>query len=193
MLFRSAAVTKAEQGEDAVSEALVILRAFYEQMAESLLQASPVDEDTSGPSFSGSYSGKQGASRGIIGMLEVILADFKRTFKTTQQMESSAAAEHVELERAIKADIAGTETKKTLDEQELTLTTTGIESNTASLISNTREMDDALRALEALQPTCVDTGMSYQERVDKRNEELAALKNALCILDPEGVEETCED
>ena len=54
-------------------------------------------------------------------------------------------------------------------------------------------MDDALRALEALQPTCVDTGMSYQERVDKRNEELAALKKALCILDPEGVEKTCEE
>ena len=35
-------------------------------------KASPVDEDTSGPGFKGNYGGNQNASKGIIGMLEVI-------------------------------------------------------------------------------------------------------------------------
>jgi len=185
------AVARAEQGEEAVSEALAILRAFYREAAKStieLLQASPVDDDTSGTLFSGSYFGKQGASSGIIGILEVVLADFKRTIRMTQQMESRASAEYTEFERTSKVDIAGKATEKELDEQELKSTKAEIEETTAGLMAATREMDDALKALEALQPTCVDTSMSYQERVDKRNEEITALRKALCMLDPEGVE-----
>jgi len=151
-----------------------------------------VDEDTSGPLFSGSYLGKREAANGIIGILEVILSDFKRTIRMTKEEESKAAAQHKELERGTKVDIAGSETKKALDEQELKSTTAEIGESTASLMATTREMDDALKALEALQPTCMDTGMSYQERGDKRNEELDALKKALCILDPEGAEKECK-
>ena len=33
-----------------------------------------------------------------------------------------------------------------------------------------------------LQPACVDTGMSYKERVEAREDEIAALKKALCIF-----------
>jgi len=184
-------VAKAERGEETVTEALAILRTFYKQEA-ALLQASPVDEDTSGPSFSGSYLGKREAANGIIGILEVILSDFKRTIRMTKEEESKAAAHHKELERGTKVDIAGSETKKALDEQELKSTTAEIGESTASLMATTREMDDALKALEALQPTCMDTGMSYQQRMDKRNEELDALKKALCILDPEGFEKECK-
>lgn len=178
--MNTAAVAKAEQGEEAVSEALAILRVFYKQEAESSLQlqASPVDGDTSGPSFSGSYFGKQGASQGIIGILEVILADFKRTIRMTQQLELRADAEYTELERAAKVDIAGKETKRSLDKQELKSTMSEIEDSTASLKAATREMDDAVKAIEALQPTCVDTSMSYQERADKRTAELTALRKA---------------
>ena len=39
-------------------------------------------------------------------------------------------------------------------------------------------LDDTLKELEDLKPTCVDTGMSYEERVQKREEEIDALKKA---------------
>lgn len=39
---------------------------------------------------------------------------------------------------------------------------------------------------------CIDTGMSYEERVQKREEEIAALKRALCILDGDKVEPECQ-
>lgn len=39
---------------------------------------------------------------------------------------------------------------------------------------------------------CIDTGMSYEERVEKREEEIEALHKALCILDTDGVEAECK-
>jgi len=52
-------------------------------------------------------------------------------------------------------------------------------------------LDDALKELEDLKPACVDTGMSYADRVAKREEEIDALKKAMCELDGEGVEADC--
>ena len=48
----------------------------------------------------------------------------------------------------------------------------------------------AMQELEELKPACVDTGMSYEERVARREEEIEALKEALCILDKEGPVQT---
>ena len=49
-------------------------------------------------------------------------------------------------------------------------------------------LDDVLKELEDLKPACVDTGMSYADRVQKRKDEIDALKKSLCELDPEKVE-----
>ncbi len=40
-------------------------------------------------------------------------------------------------------------------------------------------LDDSMKQLEALNPQCIDTGMSYAERVEKREQEIEALKKAL--------------
>ena len=53
-------------------------------------------------------------------------------------------------------------------------------------------LDKSLIELEELKPACVDTGMSYAERVAKREEEMDALKKALCMLDADGVEPDCK-
>merc|ERR550537_2161253 len=75
----------AKDGLDAVNEALLTLRVFYKQAAKaSFIQASPVDEDTSGAGFSGSYSGNQSGSKAVLSLLETIESDFQRTIKTTE-------------------------------------------------------------------------------------------------------------
>jgi len=75
----------------------------------------------------------------------------------------------------------------------LATTLTTIEQKMTDMQTAQDLLDAALKVIEGLKPTCIDTGMSYEERVAKREEEIAALKKALCILDPEGVEEQCED
>merc|ERR1712173_321629 len=97
----------AEAGLEAVTEAIAILSAFYKQAAKALVQvkASPVDEDTQGPGFEGSYKGKQEASTWIIGILEVIKSDFDRTVRHTTDAEAKAHADHVLFDRESKTDI----------------------------------------------------------------------------------------
>jgi len=185
---------EAKEGLEALKEAITILKVFYKQSAKAkvLLQASPVDEDTSGPGFEGAYKGKQAASKGIIGLLEVIKSDFERTLKTTAAAEKKAAADFVEFDRTSRADIGGKETKTTLNEQDLETTKTTIEKKMKDLQTNMDLLDDALKEIEILKPTCIDTGMSYADRVAKREEEIAALKKALCMLDADKVELECQ-
>jgi len=187
-------LSTAREGLRAIKEAIGVLKAFYKQAAKAkvgLLQASPVEVDTQGPGFEGAYTGKQEASSGIIGLLEVIKSDFERTISTTTASEKQAASEFVEFDRASKADIKAKETKKELDEEDLETSRTTIAQKTSDLKAAMDLLDGALQVLETLKPTCVDLTMPYETRVQKREEELAALKRALCILDTNDVEEKC--
>lgn len=187
-----ATIKEARAGGIAVTQAIQILKVFYKQAAKaSFVQASPVDEDA--PDVAeGSYKGKQGSSKAIIGLLEVIQSDFQRTISTTEAEETAAATEFVKFERTSKADIGGKETKTELDEQDLEVTKVDIKKSTEDMKDNMGMLDAALKELEELKPMCVDSGMSYEERVEKREEEIAALKKALCMLDTDGVEADCK-
>lgn len=186
-------VSTAKEGLDAVRQAITILKVFYKRAGKAtvFLQASPVDEDTSGAGFAGAYQGQQEASKGIIGMLEVIESDFDRTVRTTETAEKVSQEEFVEFDRVSRASISGKETKKSLDEEDLTTTNNNIDLKVNDLTAAQGLLDDALRVFEALKPTCIDTAMSYQDRVAKREEEIQALTRALCILDTDQVEAQC--
>merc|ERR1712087_876293 len=120
-------LSTAKEGLDGVNEALLILKAFYKQAAKAaLLQASPVDEDTSGPGFAGNYKGKQSGSKAIFALLETIASDFDRTIRKTDEAEAKAHRDYVEYSQAAKSSIAGKTTKKELDEQDLKTTKTSI-------------------------------------------------------------------
>jgi len=180
-------------GLEAVSEALLILKVFYKQSAKGkvLLQASPIEEDDTGAE-SGAYKGNQDSAKAILGLLEVIVSDFQRTVSNTQAQEDAEQAEFIKFDRTSKADIGGKETKTELDEQDLATTETTITEKMKDLQANQDLVDKALEELEELKPMCIDTGMSYEERVEKREEEIEALKGALCQLDPEGAEPSCQ-
>jgi predicted nucleic acid-binding Zn-ribbon protein len=178
-----ATIKTAKEGHGAVQEAVSILRVFYKTSAKaSLLQASPVDDDTEGPGFEGNYRGQQDSAKGIIGILEVIAADFDRTARLTAEAEKKAAADFEEYKQTMMADIAAKEKQKAIDEQELESTENMLKTKMSDLETAQELLDSALKTLEELKPMCIDTGMSYAERVEKREEEIAALKKALEFL-----------
>merc|ERR1719395_471105 len=175
----------AKEGLEAVNEAIMILRTFYKQAAKaSFVQASPVDEDTSGPGFSGNYKGSQAKSNAIFGLLETIASDFDRTLRKTDEAENVAHRDYVDFSQTAKSSIAGKEKKTELDDQDLKETRTNIKTKTDDMQTAVDLLDKALQELEELKPTCIDTGMSYAERVEKREEEIEALQKALEILAP---------
>lgn len=187
------AMAVAKDGLAAVTEALQLLKSFYSSAAKaSLIQASPVDEDSPGAA-SGSYQGKQGGMKAVFALLETIQSDFDRTLRNTETSEAKAHRSYVEFMQGSTSSIASKSTKKELDEQDLKSTRTNLEKSMADFQSNVDLLDDALKELETLKPTCMDTGMSYKERVQKREDEMAALKNALCMLDEDKVEAECKN
>mmetsp|Transcript_25805 Transcript_25805/g.49438 ORF Transcript_25805/g.49438 Transcript_25805/m.49438 type:complete len:711 (-) Transcript_25805:84-2216(-) len=189
-------IATANDGLGAITEAIMILKAFYTSAAKAALvqqHASPVDEDNPGAGFDGAYRGSQKESTGIIGLLEVIKSDYERTVKVTTEDEASSHATFIKFDRTSKADISGKSKKLELDKEDLKTTKSSINMKTKEMQDNMNLVDEALKAIENLKPMCIDTGMSYAERVQKREEEMKALKKALCILDPAGVEEECED
>merc|ERR1719316_728096 len=183
---------KAKAGLAAVKDAYDVLSSFYKKAAKgtvSLIQASPVNAPgTAG----GAYKGGQQKAGGILAMLDVIISDFERTIKVTTDSEKAAHREFVEFERTTKTSIASKETGKSQAESDLKSTDANIVESMDDLDKHQKMLDDVLMELEDLKPACVDTGMSYADRVQKRKDEIDALKKALCELDPEKVEDECK-
>jgi chromosome segregation ATPase len=179
-------IKTAKEGFEAVNEALLVLKSFYKQAAKAaFVQASPVDEDTAGAGFSGNYKGNQSGAQAIFALLETISSDFDRTIRTTEEEEHNAHRAYVEYSQAAKASIGSKTTKQELDEQDLKTTKTSLKTKSQDLRTAMDLLDKALQELEELKPTCIDTGMSYSERVAKRKEEIKALQNAHCLLLPD--------
>jgi len=193
----SQTVKDSKEGLEAIKNAIQILKDFYKGAAKnkSLLQASPIDEADQGvgvdKSVKGAYKGKQDSANGIIGMLEVIQSDFERSVKQTNAAESESHRGFVDFDRTSKTSISSKETGKSQAEADLKSTDIAISEGMKDLEDAQKLLDDSLKEIEELKPACIDTGMSYEERVAAREKEIEALKKALCILDPDGVEESC--
>jgi len=177
-------IKESKEGAEAVAEAIKILSDFYKSKASVFVQASPVDEDSPGAGFEGEYKGKQAAAGGILGMLEVIKSDFERALKETADAEAQAHQSFVQFERATKVSIMDKETGKEHAQTDLKSVKIALDEASTDLEDQQKLLDEALKELEELNPQCVDTGMSYKERVAAREEEIEALKKALDILKP---------
>ena len=199
----NATVIEAQEGLDALEMCMTILDRFYKTVKQetvdlSLVQKGPMDDAPDAGFKNGeAYTGAQGASGGIMGMLEVMKSDFTRTISETNKAEAEAEQDHLEFL---------TETGKSLAEKEQAHKEKSTQKDDAEeklgeadedLESETSKLKTALSELMELKPTCIDTGMSYEERVSRREEEIEALKKADCILGafaeygPEGAAGAC--
>lgn len=181
-------INQAKEGRTAVKDALDLLKEFYKQSAKAkvFLQESPVAEDDPGVAHTGgAYKGNQAASKGIIGLLEVILTDFEHTITTVTEEERKQSREYVIFDRDNKVNQKKKDTKRKLNEQEKEATEKLLDRKNEELKTNQDLLDKALAELEELRPTCVDTGMSYEDRKAKREAEIEALKKAKQQLMPQ--------
>merc|ERR1719498_1946202 len=129
----------------------------------------------------------------ILGLLQVIISDFERTLKNTAADEDKGAAEFEQFKQKTEAEIAGSTTKRELNVADSKTTAETIKKKTKDTKFAMDVVDSSEKTLEDLKPTCVYSGrMTFKERTEKREQEVAALKKALCKLDPEGVEAECK-
>jgi hypothetical protein len=177
-------IADAKEGETAIKEAIDILSHFYGAAAKAFVQAaqSP-DAEMPDAGFEGNYTGSQSASTGIMGLMEVILGDFQRTIKETTAAEEQAVRDFIEYERETKMSQTTKTTAKEALEHEKTENDGELQTAEEGLRTQQQLLDGAVEQWEKLLPGCVaDPGMSAEERGAKRDQEIAALKDAYCIL-----------
>jgi len=180
-------VTEAGHGLKAINMAIDILNKFYKTSAKaednlSLAQGPLDDAPDAGFKNGEAYQGAQAESGGILGMMEVIQSDFERTISETKKAEADAKREHLEFM---------TESKKSEAEKEVALNEKSrlldeavgrYNEADADMDAQSGLLSSSIKELLELKKACVDTGMSYADRVAMREQEIASLKKALCIL-----------
>merc|ERR1719487_88814 len=174
-------IADAKEAQEAVSSAMTVLKEFYEKAGEAtaLVQQPEI--------FDEAYKGMGAESGGVIGMLEVIQSDFARLEAETKAGEATAQKEYDEfmtdsqVDKASKSkDIEHKTAKKQDEEQAL------VQKN-EDLEGTQKELDAALAYFDKLKPSCVDAGVSYEDRVARRKEEIESLQEALRILNGEDI------
>jgi len=197
-------VVEAKAGLAAINMAIDILDKFYKTSAKakvdlSLTQSQGPMDDAPDAGFDNgeAYQGAGAESGGIVGMMEVIASDFERTISETNKAETLAQKEHL----AFMTETSKSLAEKNVAEKEKTKIRDETDENFASasenLNSQTEILVTSLKELIELKAACVDTGMSYADRVAMREQEIASLKKALCILSayaefgPDGLKDAC--
>jgi hypothetical protein len=182
-------VVEAREGEAAIDQAIEILSHFYGAAAQSkttidMLQQP--DDEIPDAGFDANYTGSQGSSTGILGMMDVIKSDFARTISETLAEEEQSKRDFVEYERATRMSIATKSTALETTKHELAECEENLSATNDEMRTQQQLFDAAVKTWQELLPGCVaDPGMSYSERVERRNAEISALKDAYCILNDE--------
>jgi len=191
-------ISQSGAGKDAVEFALSVLKQFYEGAgggAPTLLQRRagyvPPNSDREGKTlgdlapevFDSSYEGRQDSSKGILGLLEVILADFDRTGTVVTEQEQMSAEEFAEFKQQTEADTAAKQKQVDTTEGEVSTIKDDLVSLTDQKATAVKFYEAAVAELEALRSSCVEGEETYEERVAKRVKEIEALKEAHAILE----------
>jgi len=126
-----------------------------------------------------------GAGGGIIGLLEVCESDFTKGLTEMTAQEETAAAEY---EAYVKEDEVAN-VKKSQDVKYKTKEAAGLDKAVSELSTDLSGVTDELGAvtsgLDKLKEMCVAKAEPYEEKVARRNAEMAGLKEALTILEGE--------
>merc|ERR1719479_781182 len=127
----------------------------------------------------------EGGGAGIIGLLEVVESDFSKGLIEMTSTEESAQA-------AYDQETKENEIEKVTKEQDIKYKTeeaTGLDKATAEATSDKagvqEELDAVLEYLKGIEDRCIAKPETYEERVRRREAELAGLKEALSILENE--------
>jgi len=157
-----------EEGLEGIKLALKVLNEYYAK------------EDKA-------HGAAEGAGSGIIGMLEVIESDFSKGLAEMISAEETAAAEY---ERITKENEIAT-VSKNQDVKYKTKTHKSLDKATADLNSDKEglqtELDAVLEYWAKIKEQCIAKPEPYEERVKRREAEIAGLKEALQILEGEAV------
>mmetsp|Transcript_116682 Transcript_116682/g.238673 ORF Transcript_116682/g.238673 Transcript_116682/m.238673 type:complete len:698 (+) Transcript_116682:88-2181(+) len=175
-------IQEAKEAQTAVEQAIAILKDFYASSAQAtaLVQQSPAEDAPE--TFEKPYKGMLPEGGSVVDFLEVILTDFTRLEAETATSEAMELEQYKKYmfeskkDKALKENEKGHKSAKKSDKE------TALSTTEADLKTTQDELDKAVVYFEKLKPTCVDSGITYEERVKRREAEMQSLQEALKIL-----------
>jgi len=185
-------VKDAQDAQTAVERAVTVLREFYAQAGEATalvqrrqLQATSSDgAKRQQPEIFGdtAYTGMGAESGGVVAMLEIIQSDYARLEATTSAMEHTSQASFDRFMSDARVSKATAKTDMEHKNREKQSTEQSVMDSTNDLSSAQKELSAANNYYEKLRPSCLNTGLGYEEKIARRKEEITSLKEALQIL-----------
>merc|ERR1719468_90984 len=131
------------------------------------------------------HDAADGAANGIIGLLEVIEADFSKNLAQINSDEEIAVTEY---ERETKENEVDTATKdqavkfKTKESKQLDKSAAELSSDRKGV---KEELDAVLEYLSKIEEECIAKAETYEDRKARRAAEIAGLEEALQVLESE--------
>ena len=129
------------------------------------------------------HGSASGAGSGIIGLLEVCEADFTKGLSEATAAERAAASEYdqVSKENAIEKATKDQDVKyKTKEHKGLDKSASEASSDRSGVQAELASIMDYYKGIKG---RCIAKAETYEERVKRREAEIAGLKEALTILD----------
>merc|ERR1719311_144100 len=163
---------------------MAVLKDFYAKSATAtaaavLVQQPAVDAPET---FDKPYKGLGSEGGGVVDFLEVILTDFSRLESETTTMEAEEEDSYKKFMFESKKDKALKEGEIKLKSGTKTDKESALADANANLKTTQEQLDAAVAYYDKLKPQCVDSGITYEERVKRREEEIVSLQEALKIL-----------
>jgi len=178
-------ISDAKEAQVAIAQALTVLNEFYAKASEATAFIQGRTHQEPPPIFDSPYKGLTGESGGVVSMLEVIESDFARLESDTEASEASALKEYDTFMGDSKADKAehiteiGNKSEKKQDEEQTLV------AKKKDVEGTQKELTAALEYFDKLKPSCIDAGVSFKDRTERRREEIESLQEALKILNGE--------
>jgi len=175
-------IADAKAAQKAVEEAMAVLKDYYAKSAEATAFSQQTPAEDAPETFTKPYQGMLPEGGSVIDFLEVILADFSRLESETSTDEAMETEEYKtfmfesEKDQALKQNEVKHKTSTKIAKE------SALHSAEEELKLTQEALDKAVAYYEKLKPTCVDSGITYEERVKRREAEMQSLQEALRIL-----------
>merc|ERR1712137_428508 len=131
------------------------------------------------------HTASSGSATGVIGLLEVIESDFTKTFAEMTSSETSAQADFDQESRENEVERTAKEKDVEYKNQEIAQLRNSIAESTSDHQGAQKELNALLEYNGELIKMCEDKPETYSGRKERREAEIAGLKEALSILEGE--------